>query len=217
MFYFSFSLKSNYQVMMILFLMSVLGRRPPPPPEFIGWSPNWSPNHILGDRAFRKVNACVLSGFSRVWLFATLWTVDLLAPLSMGFSRQEYWSGWPCPPPGDLPNPGIEPMSLISPALAGRFFTTSATWEAPFKEVMRVKSGHTGGALMQNEGCLYKKRKWHHRLGDAMQRKGQVKAHIKGSYLQAKRAERPRETPRMPAPWSWTCSLQNWEKTNCYF
>ena len=51
-------------------------------------------------------------------------------PLSMGFSRQEYWSGLPCLPPGDLPNPGIEPMSLMSPALAGRFFTTSATWEA---------------------------------------------------------------------------------------
>ena len=52
-------------------------------------------------------------------------------PLSMGFSRQEYWSGLPYPPPGDLPNPGIEPMSFTSPALAGRFFTTSATWEAP--------------------------------------------------------------------------------------
>ena len=50
-------------------------------------------------------------------------------PLSMGFSRQEYWSGLPYPPPGDLPNPGIEPMSFTSPALAGRFFTTSATWE----------------------------------------------------------------------------------------
>ena len=47
----------------------------------------------------------------------------------MGFSRQEYWSGLPCPPPGDLPNPGIEPVSLTSPALAGRFFTISATWE----------------------------------------------------------------------------------------
>ena len=47
-----------------------------------------------------------------------------------GFSRQEYWSGMPCPPPGDLPNPGIEPTSLMSPALAGGFFTTSATWEA---------------------------------------------------------------------------------------
>ena len=52
------------------------------------------------------------------------------APLSMGFSRQEYWSGLPCPPPGDLPNPGIEPVSLTFPALAGGFFTTSATWEA---------------------------------------------------------------------------------------
>ena len=48
----------------------------------------------------------------------------------MGFSRQEYWSGLPCPPPGDLPDPGIEPAPLISPALAGRFFTTSATREA---------------------------------------------------------------------------------------
>ena len=47
----------------------------------------------------------------------------------MGFFRQEYWSGWPCPPPGDLPDPGIEPESLTSPALAGGFFTTRATWE----------------------------------------------------------------------------------------
>ena len=47
----------------------------------------------------------------------------------MGFSRQEYWSGLPCPPPGDLPNPGMEPASLMSPALAGGFFITSATWE----------------------------------------------------------------------------------------
>ena len=49
------------------------------------------------------------------------------APLSMGFSRQEYWGRLPCPPPGDLPYPGIEPASLTSPALAGGFFTTSAT------------------------------------------------------------------------------------------
>ena len=62
----------------------------------------------------------------------TLWdpvTVAHQAPLSMGFSRQEYWSGLPCPPPGDLPDPGAEPTSLTSPALVGRFFTTSATWE----------------------------------------------------------------------------------------
>ena len=51
----------------------------------------------------------------------------------MGFSRQEYWSGLPCPPPGDLLYPGIESASLTSPALAGGFFTTSATWEAPLQ------------------------------------------------------------------------------------
>ena len=52
------------------------------------------------------------------------------APLSMEFSRQEYWSGFPCPTRGDLPDPGIEPMSHTSPALAGGFFTTSTTWKA---------------------------------------------------------------------------------------
>ena len=72
----------------------------------------------------------VLSCFSHVWLFATLWTVTFQAPLSIGFSRQEYWSGLPCPPPGDLPHPGIEPVSLMSPALKGGFFTTSATWKS---------------------------------------------------------------------------------------
>ena len=55
---------------------------------------------------------------------------SLPGSLSMGFSRGESWSGLLCPPPGDLPDPGIEPMSLMSPALAGGFFTTSATWEA---------------------------------------------------------------------------------------
>ena len=58
------------------------------------------------------------------------WTVAHQGLLSMEFSRQEYWSGLPFPPPGELPNPGIEPASLASPALAGAFFTTSATWEA---------------------------------------------------------------------------------------
>ena len=65
-----------------------------------------------------------------VRLFVTLWTLACQAPLSMGFSRQEYWSGLPRPPPGDVPDPGIEPVSLMSPALADRFFTTSTTHEA---------------------------------------------------------------------------------------
>ena len=60
---------------------------------------------------------CMLSHFTHVQLFATLGTVACQAPLSMEFSRQEYWSGLPCPPPGDLPDPGIEPESLLSPAL----------------------------------------------------------------------------------------------------
>ena len=68
-------------------------------------------------------NLCMLSHFSRIQLFATPWTVARQAPLSMGFSREEYWSGLLCPPPGDLPNPGMEPASP-SPALAGGFFTT---------------------------------------------------------------------------------------------
>ena len=54
--------------------------------------------------------------------FVTPWTVACQAPLSVGFSRQECWSGWPCPPPGDIPDPGIKPTSLISPALAGGEF-----------------------------------------------------------------------------------------------
>ena len=58
-------------------------------------------------------------------------TVPLQAPPSMGFSRQEYWSGLPGPPPEDLPDSGIELTSLMSPALEGGFFTTSTTWEAP--------------------------------------------------------------------------------------
>ena len=80
------------------------------------------------------------SHFSRVWLFATLWTVACQAPPSVVFSRQEYWSGLPFPSsadlpypgiePGNLPGPWIEPRSLMSPALAGGFFTTRATWEA---------------------------------------------------------------------------------------
>ena len=64
---------------------------------------------------------------------ATAWTAALQAPLSMGFSRQEHCSGLPCPPPGDLPDPGIKPVSLMSPALAARLFTTSATWQTPRK------------------------------------------------------------------------------------
>ena len=68
--------------------------------------------------------------FRHIQIFVTLQPVAHQALLSTGFSRQEYWSGLPGSPPGDLPDPGIEPMSLRSPALAGRFFTTSIAWKA---------------------------------------------------------------------------------------
>ena len=71
----------------------------------------------------------VLNHFTHLRRFVTPWTIACQTPLSIGFSRQEYWSGLPCPPPGALPNPGTKASSLKSPALAGGFFTTSATWE----------------------------------------------------------------------------------------
>ena len=68
--------------------------------------------------------------FSCVRLFVTPWTIASQAPLSMGFNRQEYWGELPCAPPGDLWDLGIQPRSLMSPALAGRFFTSTTSWEA---------------------------------------------------------------------------------------
>ena len=75
---------------------------------------------------------------ARWTLFVTLWTVACQAPLSMGFSRQEYWSELPCLPSGHLPDPGIKLVSLMSPALAGVLFTTSITWEAPEKSILNL-------------------------------------------------------------------------------
>ena len=83
----------------------------------------------LSGQSWESVRAFMLS---HVRLFVTPLTVAHQAPPSMGFSRQEYWSGFPCLPPGDLPYPWIEPMSLASPALAGGFFTT----ESPGKPVL---------------------------------------------------------------------------------
>ena len=79
---------------------------------------------------FKRINSLTLSLLHRVQLFERLLDYILPGCSAVGFSRQEYWSGLPCPPPGDLPDSGIKPVSLVSLALAGRFFTTSATWEA---------------------------------------------------------------------------------------
>ena len=77
--------------------------------------------HKIKVNIFPKICVCVLSC---VQLFATLWTVARQAPLPTGFYRQKYWSGLLFPPPGGLPDPGIKPEFPMSPALAGRFFTT---------------------------------------------------------------------------------------------
>ena len=72
----------------------------------------WEKKEKKKKEAFWKPSTCLLSRFSSVRLRVTVWTVDCQAPLSIGFSRQEYKSGLPCPPPGDHPNPGIEPTFL---------------------------------------------------------------------------------------------------------
>ena len=87
--------------------------------------------HRVSGVYWALVHVSMLSCFHCVQIWAILWTVACYTPLSMGFFRQEYWSGWPCPLSWDLPNPGIEPTSLMFPALAGGYFTTSATGEAP--------------------------------------------------------------------------------------
>jgi len=95
----------------------------------------------------------VLSHFSRVWLSVILWTVAHQVPLSMRFSMQEYWSGWQCPSPGDLSDPVIEPTSLTYPALAGGFFTISATWEAHLWSVQFSHSVVSNSAIPWTAAC----------------------------------------------------------------
>ena len=90
---------------------------------------------LAAKRLPQMMTAVAANLLSHVQLCATPWTVAHQPPLSMGFSKREYWSGVPCPPLGDLPDPGIEPVSLTSPTLSGGFFTTSTTWEAQMKTI----------------------------------------------------------------------------------
>ena len=89
-------------------------------------SPKW---YLCWQPVVKNNKKCSCWGTSVMSNLITIWTVVCQAPLFMELSRQEYQSGLPCPPPGDLPNPEIKPMSITSPALASRFFTTSNTWE----------------------------------------------------------------------------------------
>ena len=93
---------------------------------------------------------CMLSHFGHVQLFGTPRAVAYQAHMSMGFSGQEYQSGLPCPPPGDLPNPGFEPASLTSPTLAGRFFNSSTTWATTVVVVQSISHVQ----LLQPMDCI---------------------------------------------------------------
>ena len=85
---------------------------------------------FISSFSFVAVHVCMLICFSHVRLFDPMDYIACQAPLSMWFSRQEYWSELPCPSPGDLPNPEIQPMSSVSPVVTGRFFTRRAIREA---------------------------------------------------------------------------------------
>ena len=95
------------------------------------------------------VHVYMVSHFTAVQLFATLWIMACQFLLSVGFSRQEHWSGLPCPPPGNLPNPGMELISLTLPALTGRFLTRSATWEAPLRCMPKTDITYCKSTILQ--------------------------------------------------------------------
>ena len=102
----------------------------------------WTERFNLTNHSVFAIGVMMLSCFSRVQLFATLWTIARQALLSTGFSRHEYWSGLPCPPPGDLPNPGTEPTSYIS-FIGRQVLVTSAIWEAPMMVSVSTKNKQT--------------------------------------------------------------------------
>ena len=102
--------------------------------------------------AIITTTTCVYVRFGCARLSATLWTVAHQAPLPVGFSRQEYWSGFPCPPPGDLPDPGIEPEPLRSPVLASGLFTSSATITVTWLDSKQICFLFTSVPLMAGVG-----------------------------------------------------------------
>ena len=91
---------------------------------------------------------------SPVWFSTVPWAVACQHPLSMEFSSQEHWNGLPFPSPGDHPNSGIQPTSLALPTLAGRFFTTSITWEAPQGEGITQMHKHQETEVMGGVGYI---------------------------------------------------------------
>ena len=134
---------SSYELFCLLLRVSIAKRKK-----------NDSPSHIIPPNSslwaqppfpFYRMHVCVKS-LSRVWLFATPWTVTHQAPLSMGFSRQEYWSALPFPSPGDLPNPGIEPRY---PALQADALSS----EPPGKPYRMHTNSHFTGEETEVQRC----------------------------------------------------------------
>ena len=121
------------------------------------------PQHLSSSLELRHVRQALHESSAALAVSASLQPLDCIAcqaPPSVGFSRQECWSGLPLPSPGDLPDPGIEPTSLTSPALAGGFFTSSAAWDPlstqswhqiPQVKGLVPKDHHTSDALCKSE------------------------------------------------------------------
>ena len=126
--------------------VSKSGRVWEPPSAITGWGGVRTVRHRQTSNSRIQTDCvCVcVQSLSGVRLFATPWTVACQAPLPMEYSRQGYWSRLPIPTPGDLPNPGIEPTSLASPALAGRFFTTAPPGKPVTFTTFHAKITHTG-------------------------------------------------------------------------
>ena len=116
--------------------------------------PRWEASFLQLHTRWTLMSSPLSSGsVAQSCLFATLWTETLQAPLSMGFLRQEYWSGLPFPPPEDLPDPGIRPRSLVSPALASRFFTTVSPRIFSFKNYLRNSPGGRVAKITSSSQC----------------------------------------------------------------
>ena len=141
--------KNKYLASVIFGTLWNSSRRRKLSPNSLGWFEIWLSKSI-------HQRCCMLSRYSCVWQFATLWTIACQAPLSMGFLRQEYWSGLPFPSPGDLADPGTEPEFLTSAALAYRSFTASATWKALHIEMLKdVNSNqYKGNCSFEYEAIL---------------------------------------------------------------
>ena len=139
----------------------------------------------------------MLNGFSRVWLLSTLWTIAHQAPLSMGFSRQRYWSEFPCPSPGDLPRPGIQPASLATPAVQADSLLLRHRGSPDLRYVSAVDGFRAYNISFPT--CLCSMLRWH--------RDG-ISPDIRQLFLFARPLPPPSLLPQpLPCNWCFACQL----------